>query len=98
MEYLAVLKKALKDPKVQGLSCISPNNKPKLLEILRELPSTSYLSEWKYGMGQIKYVYHVHNGKGVKLKEAFDNGARGGHPKLTGVYSKKDLQAIIQKY
>lgn len=48
------------------------------------------ISEWKYGMGEVKYVYHIHTKEtATKLKEAYRRGIRGGHPKLTAIYNIK---------
>lgn len=98
VNYLNVLKKALADPKLDNLECISDGVDSKLVEILEGLPLDSYISEWKYGFGEIKYEYHIHKGEvAEQLKEAFRNGARGGHPGLTAVYLKKELEALTLK-
>jgi hypothetical protein len=98
-KYLPILNKALKDSKVEGLVCISPDYKKRLSEIIKDMPSEAYLTEWRYGVGEIYYVYYMHtNGIGPKLKEAFEKDFRGGHPKLTAVYQKKELEHIIQKF
>ena len=98
-EYLVAMKRALKDKEVNNLVCISRTYKSDLVRIIEKMPNTAYLSEWRYGMGVIKYVYRIHNNKiGSKLKEAFDAGAKGGHPTLTGIYSKNDLENLINNF
>lgn len=94
-----VLKKALDDPRLDGLTCISPSESSVLARIVTTLPTDAYISEWRYGIGEIKYVYHVHtNGIIPQLKDLFEKGIRGGHPKLTALYSKEELEDIIKQY
>jgi hypothetical protein len=97
-KHLKTLKKALEDPKIEGLDSISSDDTSRLTEIVDELPSDGCISEWRYGVGIIKYEYHIHkNGIFNPLKEAFEKGVRGGGPRrLTAVYCKEDLQKIIQ--
>jgi hypothetical protein len=98
-EYLGVLKSALADPALEGVECICPSNYSKLRTVISDLPPDAHISEWRYGDGQIRYRYHTHvDGAGARLREAFENGARGGNPTLTAVYLKKDLDAIIQEH
>lgn len=94
---LGILRQALEDPKLEDLPCICPSHSPQLTRVLKELPPDAYVSEWRYGMGDIRYEYHVHrNGAALQLREAFSNGARGGHPRLTAVYSREELEKLIQ--
>lgn len=95
---LAVLRRALEDPKLEDLPCICPSHIPQLISVLKELPPDACVSEWRYGMGDIRYEYRVHgNGAALQLREAFSNGARGGHPTLTAVYSREELERLIQQ-
>ena len=97
-DSIGMLKQALQDPKIEDLSCICPVNYPLLKNILRGLTHDCYISEWQYGMGMIHYEYHIHRGeKGARLQEERQKGIKGGHPTLTVVYSKKELETIIQK-
>ncbi len=85
---LSVLKKALKDPVVEfgpfGLVAkIKPNE-------------CACISEWRHGLGEIKYIYHIHKGDfAIKLQEAYNNGYKGGNPKLIDIYTRKDLEDIV---
>jgi len=97
--YRALFKKALKDPQIKGLECICPSDKSALRKVLINLPDDEWVSEWRYGMGEIFYRYHRHlNGLGQKLKKAYDEGKRAGHPFFTGIFSKQDLESITAKY
>jgi len=94
--YLSILRKALKDLKLDGLTCISSSESPRLSEIVKNLSPDACISEWRYGMGNIRYEYHVHqDGIAEQLREAFKNGVSGGHPKLTAIYSREELKKII---
>ena len=96
---LLILKKALEDPKIEDLDSISSDASSRLAEIVNELPNGGCISEWRYGLGQIKYEYRLHkNGISDQLKEAFKKGVRGGGPRrLTAVYCKQEIRKIIQK-
>lgn len=96
---MIVLKKALDDPQLEGLACICPSESSVLARIVKTLPTTAYVSEWRYGIGEIKYVYRVHtNGIIPELKGIFEKGIKGGHPQLTALYSREELVRIIQQY
>ncbi|MCK4670557.1 MAG: hypothetical protein KAT43_05120 [Nanoarchaeota archaeon] len=94
-----ILLRALKDPILEGIDCICPSNYPKLAITLVNLSSDTFISEWRYGIGEIKYECHVHrNGIGEQIKRAFENGVRGGGSrKLTSVRSKEELDVLIQQ-
>ncbi len=98
-KYVATLRRALEDPRIEDLDSINPNNTSRLIKIVNKLPEAGCISEWRYGLGEIKYEYRIHNnGISNPLKEAFEKGVRGGGPRrLTGVYFKRDIQKIIQK-
>lgn len=96
---MTVLRKALDDPKLEGLACISPSESSVLAKIVTTLPTDAYISEWRYGIGEIRYVYHVHtNGIIPELRKLFEKGIGGGHPKLTALYSKEELINLIRYY
>ncbi len=90
VNYLNTLRRALEDPKLEGLSSLSNR-------MFGLVPQNCYVSEWRVGMGEIRYEYRVHRSEiGEELKRAFLEGNSGGHPKLTGVYSKEDLRRLNQ--
>jgi len=98
-KYLPTLRSALKDPVISNLDCICPSNKQVLEDIVSHLPDNAIISEWKYTIGNVKYLYHIHtNGINKKLNEAYINNVRGGNPKLTKIYSKKELKKIIELF
>ncbi|MBI4155110.1 hypothetical protein HY498_03425 [Candidatus Woesearchaeota archaeon] len=98
-DYRALFKKALKDPQIKGLECICPSGRVALQKVLKTLPDNVWVSEWRYGMGIVSYRYYLHiNGLGLKLKKAYDEGKRAGHPFFTGIFSKQDLESIAAKY
>lgn len=93
--YIQILKKALNDPQVR-IDCISYSYDPKLIEYVRKMSSNLYISEWRYGIGEIRYEYHIHSKElAKKLIGALKKGAHGGHPRLTAIYSKDKLEEII---
>src|SRR3989338_7618615 len=97
--YILRLRKGLQDQKIENLTCITSSNLLRLRGLISDIPDGAYISEWRYGMGDIKYEYHIHVGNGAKeLKEAYESGAIGGHPKLTGLYSKEELRDITSKF
>ena len=98
-KYLPVLKSALKEPIISNLDCICPSNKQVLENIINNLPDNPIISEWKYTIGNVNYFYHIHtNGINKKLTEAYNNSVRGGNPTLIHLYSKKELQKIIEVF
>lgn len=87
--HLHILKRALEDPKLKGLTCICSSQYSILDKHLDRVPEGGSVSEWRYGNGSVFYEYRVHKKElSRELKQAFDEGARGGHPKLTAVYSR----------
>ncbi len=97
--HISTLQRALKDPKIEGITCICDAEMNRLKKIIPSLPANAIISEWKYGIGQVHYEYHIHtNGNSVQLKEAYEQNVRGGHPKLTALYSIEQLNALIQQY
>ena len=60
------------------------------------MPEHSYMSEWLHTLGGVKYEYHMHRADIANaLKKLYNQGVRGGNPRLTGMYSKRDLYEII---
>ena len=57
--------------------------------------------KWNPNMGP--YIFMEKNGihiidlnkTAAKLKEAYESGARGGHPKLTAIYTRKELEDVL---
>lgn len=95
---IGILRQALKAPLLEGIVCISSKYSREIVQFLETLPENGCVSEWRYGIGKIEYKFRVHiNGLGVELKQAFLEGIRGGHPKLTAVYTKQELQNLIQQ-
>lgn len=95
---LPIANMALQDPKLEGVDCICRSNYPGLVDIVEGLPSGAYVSEWRYGMGETRYEYRVHqDGIGEQLRKAFESGVRFGHPWLTAVYTKDELKKLIQQ-
>ena len=95
-EHIILFKQALKDPQIEGLECICPHFVRELSKLVTNLPDNAWVSEWGYG-GQYRYYRHS-NDIGLKLKQFYDLGKRGGNPKLTNVYSKKRLEIILHEY
>jgi hypothetical protein len=96
---VALLKKGLQDPTLEGLTCIGPSEASQLVKVFNALPQDGCVSEWKYGVGEVTYRYHIHGGDtAAGLRRAFEEGIRGGHPTLTAVYTKKELQELISQY
>lgn len=58
--YINVLRKAIKDPKIPKLDCICSSNKSRLIKLVQEVPKHAHISEWRYGLGKIRYNYHLH--------------------------------------
>jgi hypothetical protein len=88
MKSLNILKKALKDPVVEF--------GPFGLATKIGADECACISEWRYGLGEVKYVYHIHKGDfAIKLQEAFNEGKKGGNPKLTYIYLRKDLEDLV---
>jgi len=98
-DYISLLRQALSDPKLEDLACITSDSIRSLQSIAEQLPVGEGISEWRIGLGIIKYEYHLHKqGMAVQLKKALNKRISGGGPhKLTGVYFKKNLQEIIRK-
>ncbi len=98
-EPIILFKQALKDPQIEGLECICPSLVGELSRLVKELPDSAWVSEWRYGMSVITYRYYLHlNEVGSQLKKAHDEGKRAGHPFFTGIYSKQDLEKLLAKY
>ncbi len=94
-----VLRKALEAPLCRGISCITPRKKEELSTVLDSMDDNSYLSEWRVGLGILRYEFRFHDEElGNSLKGLYGRGVRGGHPKLTGVYSKQDLISLLDEY
>lgn len=99
MNYREILKRSLEDPIIKGIDCISPNSVSQLRRVIQESDPGALISEWRYGPGQVKYIYRKHeNGINPILQEAFQKGVRGGNPKLTGLYSIPQLQTLVRSY
>jgi hypothetical protein len=95
--YLSILKAALKDPVLENIDCLFCGESSGLIGVIDSLPSDACISEWRYGLGEVKYEYHVHTYDiSSKLREAFEMGFRAGHPKLTAIYSKDKFKSIIK--
>lgn len=93
----ATFKNALKDPKVE-IDVIAPSRAQNIARLLHDLGSDCYVSEWRHTLGEVRYEYHRHNKDvGLVLKQLYDQGIRGGNPTLTRVYSRADLEQVIQE-
>ncbi len=90
---IEVLKKALSDPRLE-IKVLTPSIYESIRLIVTELHEDGCISEWVHKLGEIKYEYHVHN-DGTELRTAFESGARGGMPWLVHVYSKSELELLI---
>lgn len=89
-------KTALADLRLD-IEVLIPDNYPKVAATLRSLPEDIVISEWRHVLGGIKYEYHVHTGQtAAELKRIYDEGQRGGNPKLVNVYTKAELENIVQ--
>ncbi len=97
--YLDIFKKALEAPKIEGLDLITHATAPNLVKLLENAPSHVCISEWRHGFGIVSYEYHIHTDESaLQLRKAYEAGAKGGLPKLTALYSKKDLESLTQQY
>ena len=95
-EHIVLFRQALKDPKIDGLECISPRFRDELSRLVKHLPEDHWVSEWRYGG---EYAYYEHTADiGPKLKKFYEQGKKAGNPKLTNVYSKKRLEIILHEY
>jgi len=96
MKEIKILRNALQRPLVKGLSLISPKSLADVVLILSKEPGAEYISEWKYEMaGRLKYKYRFHDAKeGRELRELYEKGKRSSLPKLTGVYTRKELLSL----
>jgi hypothetical protein len=95
-EHITLFREALKDPKINGLECISPRFIAGLSKLVNLLCDDSWVSEWRYGR---RYVYHRHTKDiGPKLNQFYGEGKRAGNPTLTNVYSKTRLEIILREY
>lgn len=94
MDYIGLFKQALKDQRLD-IECIT-TGAAELAGVVESLPNGSFVSEWRYGLGLIIYEYRLHERNiGLQLVELLRRGIRGGHPHLTAVYSKGELERII---
>lgn len=93
MKEIEILRKALQEPRVEGLKLISYGHIDDIVGILSENPDAEYVSEWKYELaGPIRYEYRLHNvSEGRELKELYQRGKTSSLPRLTGVYTRQEL-------
>jgi len=95
-EISDLFKRARKDEHIKGVDSLFDCE---MIPVVKMLPPKSYISEWRYGMGEIRYEYYIHsNSFANKLKKVLNKGING-YPfyKLTNIYSKKDLKEILNK-
>ncbi len=91
-----IYKKALIDPRLE-IELIAPAHYAELAKLLEKLPPTADISEWSHMHGA-GYEYHYHiNGVGSQLRKLIGDEKRGGNPKLVKIYSRRELETIIQE-
>jgi len=91
-----VFKEARADPAL-GIIALIPSEYSKLEQLLGEMPDNAVVSEWKHDMGYVRYEYHMHTGSNVaELKQLYGNNVRSKNPQLVCLYSKQELQELIQ--
>lgn len=93
--YMEILRNALKDPELNGVDLIIPDTAAKVSQMLGK---GAYVSEWLYeGAGPLRYKYHCHVARmGKELKALLSQGKCSSRPKLTNVYTAKELIAMAQ--
>src|SRR3989344_6295700 len=92
-----ILKRAHRDPKID-LYCVTPELYKEIARILPKIPEDAIVSEWRYDIIKVHYEYHIHT-DGIKeeLLKLFKEGKRGWHPTLTAIYSREDLEKIVNE-
>lgn len=96
MSHIDTLQQALKDPELEGVDCLVPENRDLVAKALEEFPDATHISEWRYEMGRITYKYHVHGVElGEELKRLAAEGKTSRHPKLVDVYEVSQLDTIL---
>lgn len=90
------LKSRLGDPSLD-IPVLHADYFPRLEALLLKMPQEVVISEWKHTMGEAAYEYHVHTGNHAsKLVALYKKGVRGGNPKLVALYTKSQLEKLIQ--
>ena len=96
MNLREIYKEALKDPSFK-IDAVLPSQYGNIEKMLGKIAEDEYISEWKHTAGEISYEYHIHQQEtGHILQNLLEQGMRGGNPRLTKVYSKKDLIDLVQ--
>ncbi len=95
MTNYEILRRAYAAPELD-IRVIDPSQTEKIVRILED-PSIKYISEWKHTVGKLKYTYHKHGEEGQELKELLKKGIAGGNPWLTNVFSREDLETILEE-
>lgn len=98
MNARQIFKRALKDPILEGIDYINQLNLIRIVDTIKKLPEGAYISEWKHSLRKAQYEHHIHT-DGIKdrLIKLYSDNVRGGNPKLLNLYSKKELEDIIQE-
>ncbi len=96
MNPLDTLRAALKDPHIR-IDVISAPHAEEIARLVGELSPDEYVSEWRHNLWAVRYEYHRHESSvALALKQLYDSGVYGGNPKLIRIYSRSDLERIIQ--
>ncbi len=96
---MKILKIALKVKPIKGINLISLENPKTIEEMLKSNPYANYFSEWRYDLvGPLKYKYRPHNnGIGEQLYGLYKKGFKSSLPKLTAVYTRKELSDLLMR-
>ena len=88
------LKRALEDETMSNVDLITPDVVSK---VLNTYPDSKYFSEWRYEMaGKLRYSYRHHDADlGRKLSALHSKGITSNLPRLTAVYSRKELSNLV---
>jgi len=99
MKSNIILKRALEDKLIPDIDIITKDNPEVIKNLLDKYPKSKYFSEWRYEMvGNLRYKYRSHSDSvGKNLMVLYSEGTTSNLPRLTKVYTRKELSNLISK-
>ncbi|MBI2671888.1 hypothetical protein HYX16_03060 [Candidatus Woesearchaeota archaeon] len=96
VSYIDIMKEALNDPQIKGITCLRGKEKDKIDRAIKEHPGAEYISEWRYELVDIKYKYHMHDRSlGQELEKLLRDGKTSRHPTLIKVYKISQIESML---